>query len=128
MFFAGFFCFKQKTAYEMRISDWSSDVCSSDLIGIGCTLVDPAQQDALPLLRIDEPTLTMNFMVNTSPLAGREGKFVTSRQLRDRLDRELKRSEERRVGKEGVSTCRSRWSPDSINKKRIERKYETAYT
>ncbi len=59
-------------------------------IGIGCTLTDPAQPDALPLLRIDEPTLTMNFMVNTSPLAGREGKFVTSRQLRDRLDRELK--------------------------------------
>lgn len=59
-------------------------------IGIGCTLVDPAKQDALPLLRIDEPTLTMNFMVNTSPLAGREGKYVTSRQLRDRLDRELK--------------------------------------
>ncbi|MBV6273848.1 translational GTPase TypA [Alcaligenaceae bacterium CGII-47] len=59
-------------------------------IGIGCTLVDPLRQDALPLLRIDEPTLTMNFMVNTSPLAGREGKYVTSRQLRDRLDRELK--------------------------------------
>jgi GTP-binding protein len=59
-------------------------------IGIGCTITDPAVQDALPMLRIDEPTLTMNFMVNTSPLAGREGKFVTSRQLRDRLDRELK--------------------------------------
>uniref|UniRef100_UPI003340373A translational GTPase TypA n=1 Tax=Castellaniella defragrans TaxID=75697 RepID=UPI003340373A len=59
-------------------------------IGIGCTLMDPATPEALPLLRIDEPTLTMNFMVNTSPLAGREGKFVTSRQLRDRLDRELK--------------------------------------
>ena len=59
-------------------------------LGIGCTVTDPAHQDALPLLRIDEPTLTMNFMVNTSPLAGREGKFVTSRQLRDRLDRELK--------------------------------------
>lgn len=59
-------------------------------IGIGCTLVDPAVPEALPLLRIDEPTLTMNFMVNTSPLAGREGKFVTSRQLRDRLERELK--------------------------------------
>lgn len=59
-------------------------------IGIGCTLTDPAVQEALPMLRIDEPTLTMNFMVNTSPLAGREGKFVTSRQLRDRLDRELK--------------------------------------
>ncbi len=59
-------------------------------IGIGCTLMDPSMPEALPLLRIDEPTLTMNFMVNTSPLAGREGKFVTSRQLRDRLDRELK--------------------------------------
>lgn len=61
-----------------------------DEIGIGCTIVDPSKQDALPMLRIDEPTLTMNFMVNTSPLAGREGKFVTSRQLRERLDRELK--------------------------------------
>src|SRR5690606_27552543 len=59
-------------------------------IGIGCTLMDPAAPEALPLLRIDEPTLVMNFMVNSSPLAGREGKFVTSRQLRDRLDRELK--------------------------------------
>ncbi|MGA0584382.1 MAG: GTP-binding protein TypA/BipA, partial [Castellaniella sp.] len=59
-------------------------------IGIGCTLMDPAVPEALPMLRIDEPTLTMNFLVNTSPLAGREGKFVTSRQLRDRLDRELK--------------------------------------
>ena len=43
----------------------------------------------LPLLQVDEPTLTMNFCVNASPLAGREGKFVTSRQIRDRLDREL---------------------------------------
>src|SRR5690606_4069024 len=59
-------------------------------IGIGCTITDPTAQEALPLLRIDEPTLTMNFMVNTSPLAGREGKFVTSRQIRDRLQRELK--------------------------------------
>src|SRR5690606_9076530 len=59
-------------------------------LGIGCTVTDPLQPEALPMLRIDEPTLTMNFMVNTSPLAGREGKFVTSRQLRDRLDRELK--------------------------------------
>lgn len=59
-------------------------------IGIGCTLMDPNCMEPLPMLRIDEPTLVMNFMVNTSPLAGREGKFVTSRQLRDRLDRELK--------------------------------------
>jgi GTP-binding protein len=59
-------------------------------VGIGCTITDPEQPEALPLLRIDEPTLTMNFMVNSSPLAGREGKYVTSRQVRERLDRELK--------------------------------------
>jgi GTP-binding protein len=58
-------------------------------IGIGVTLTDPADPQPLPMLSVDEPTLTMNFCVNTSPLAGREGKFVTSRQLRDRLDREL---------------------------------------
>ncbi|NDY83948.1 translational GTPase TypA [Orrella sp. NBD-18] len=59
-------------------------------IAIGTTICAPDQVEGLPLLKIDEPTLTMNFMVNTSPLAGREGKFVTSRQLRERLDRELK--------------------------------------
>ncbi|MBK5105252.1 MAG: translational GTPase TypA, partial [Burkholderiales bacterium] len=59
-------------------------------IGIGSTLCAAEQPDALPLLRVDEPTLTMNFMVNNSPLAGREGKFVTSRQIRERLERELK--------------------------------------
>lgn len=58
-------------------------------VGIGVTLCDPAQPQGLPLLKVDEPTLTMNFLVNTSPLAGREGKFVTSRQLRERLEREL---------------------------------------
>ncbi len=61
-----------------------------DEIGIGSTICQPDTPDALPMLTVDEPTLTMNFMVNNSPLAGREGKFVTSRQLRDRLDRELK--------------------------------------
>ena len=59
-------------------------------IGISTTICSPDKVEGLPLLKIDEPTLTMNFMVNTSPLAGREGKFVTSRQLRERLDRELK--------------------------------------
>ncbi|SDH04794.1 MULTISPECIES: translational GTPase TypA [unclassified Duganella] len=59
-------------------------------IGIGSTVCDPSTPEALPMLTVDEPTLTMNFMVNNSPLAGREGKFVTSRQLRDRLDKELK--------------------------------------
>ena len=57
-------------------------------IGIGITICDPQSPEALPLLRVDEPTLTMNFQVNTSPLAGREGKFVTSRQIRERLYRE----------------------------------------
>ena len=56
---------------------------------IGCTLCDPEQPQPLPLLAVDEPTLTMNFQVNTSPFAGREGKFVTSRQLRERLQREI---------------------------------------
>jgi GTP-binding protein len=59
-------------------------------VSIGTTLCDPEHADALPLLRVDEPTLTMNFLVNASPLAGREGKFVTSRQLRERLERETK--------------------------------------
>ena len=59
-------------------------------LGIGSTVCAVDTPDALPMLTVDEPTLTMNFMVNTSPLAGREGKFVTSRQLRERLERELK--------------------------------------
>ena len=58
-------------------------------IGIGVTLTDMESPLPLPMLTVDEPTLTMNFCVNNSPLAGREGKFVTSRQIRDRLDREL---------------------------------------
>jgi len=58
-------------------------------IGIGVTLTDLERPLPLPMLQVDEPTLTMNFCVNNSPLAGREGKFVTSRQIRDRLDREL---------------------------------------
>jgi len=61
-----------------------------EAINIGTTVTDPATPEALPVPAIDEPTLTMNFMVNTSPLAGREGKFVTSRQIRERLMRELK--------------------------------------
>lgn len=59
-------------------------------LSIGTTITDAAQPEGLPLLKVDEPTLSMNFQVNTSPLAGREGKFVTSRQIRERLERELK--------------------------------------
>ncbi|MDC7715183.1 translational GTPase TypA [Vogesella sp. LYT5W] len=58
-------------------------------IGIGVTICDKDQPVGLPVLGVDEPTLTMDFMVNSSPLAGTEGKFVTSRQIRDRLTKEL---------------------------------------
>ncbi len=58
-------------------------------IGIGVTICDKDNPVGLPMLSVDEPTLTMDFMVNTSPLAGTEGKFVTSRQIRDRLQKEL---------------------------------------
>jgi len=58
-------------------------------IGIGVTIADRENPIGLPLMAVDEPTLTMDFMVNSSPLAGTEGKFVTSRQIRDRLTKEL---------------------------------------
>jgi GTP-binding protein len=58
-------------------------------IGIGVTITERDNPQPLPMLKVDEPTLTMNFQVNTSPLAGTEGKFVTSRQIRDRLSKEL---------------------------------------
>jgi len=60
-----------------------------DEIGIGVTLADVNKPEALPMPKVDEPTLTMNLMVNTSPLCGQEGKFITSRQIRDRLNKEL---------------------------------------
>ncbi|MBU1425519.1 MAG: translational GTPase TypA [Gammaproteobacteria bacterium] len=60
-----------------------------DEIGIGVTICDKDNPVGLPMLLVDEPTLTMDFMVNSSPLAGTEGKFVSSRQIRDRLTKEL---------------------------------------
>ncbi len=60
-----------------------------DEIGIGVTICDRDNPVGLPMLMVDEPTLTMDFMVNGSPLAGTEGKFVSSRQIRDRLTKEL---------------------------------------
>jgi GTP-binding protein len=68
-----------------------------DEVGIGDTLCDLEHPDPLPLLKVDEPTLTMNFLVNASPLAGREGKYVTSRQIRERLERETKSNVAMRV-------------------------------
>jgi GTP-binding protein len=66
-------------------------------VGVGTTLCPPDAPDALPLLKVDEPTLTMNFLVNASPLAGREGKYLTSRQIRERLERETKSNVAMRV-------------------------------
>ncbi|MBP6912726.1 MAG: translational GTPase TypA [Candidatus Pacebacteria bacterium] len=58
-------------------------------VSIGETIVKDATTEPMPAIAIDEPTITLNFLVNDSPFAGREGKFVTSRQIRDRLEREL---------------------------------------
>ena len=56
---------------------------------IGETIVDKVETEALPSIAIDEPTISLNFLVNDSPFAGREGKYVTSRQIRERLEKEL---------------------------------------
>jgi GTP-binding protein len=61
-----------------------------EALDIGSTVCDPQRPEALAPLSVDEPTMTMEFLVNTSPMAGREGKYVTSRQIRERLERELK--------------------------------------
>ncbi|MFY9327805.1 MAG: translational GTPase TypA [Georgfuchsia sp.] len=64
-------------------------VAGIEQVGIGITICDPAAPIGMPPLVVDEPTLTMNFQVNTSPMAGKEGKYVTSRQIRERLQKEL---------------------------------------
>lgn len=66
-------------------------------LNIGETLCDPEHVEALPFVKIDEPTVSMNFMVNNSPFAGREGKFVTSRNVRDRLFKEIETNVSMRV-------------------------------
>ena len=71
---------------------------------IGETIADAANPEALPFVEIDEPTLNMNFMVNDSPFAGKEGEFVTSRHLRDRLMKELETNVSLRV-KEITPDC-----------------------
>ena len=82
-------------------------------ISVGETVVDPAHPEALPLLRIDEPTLQMTFRINDSPFAGREGKFVTARQIQDRLNRELHTDVSLRVAEtDEAGVC---WSQDVVN-------------
>ncbi|MBJ9710719.1 translational GTPase TypA [Burkholderia gladioli pv. alliicola] len=73
-------------------------------VGIGATICAVDTPEALPMITVDEPTLTMNFLVNSSPLAGREGKFVTSRQIRDRLMKELNHNVALRVRDTGDET------------------------
>lgn len=72
-------------------------------VNIGVTLCDPECLEGMTPIAVDEPTLTMNFMVNSSPLAGREGKFVTSRQIRERLEKELLKNVALRVNFTGDS-------------------------
>jgi GTP-binding protein len=71
--------------------------CGIEKLQISETLCDPAKIEALPALSIDEPTVSMTFQVNNSPFAGREGKFVTSRQIRERLEKELQHNVALRV-------------------------------
>src|SRR3546814_17586775 len=114
-----FFCFKQKTAYEMRISDWSSDVCSSDLVCV-VLLGRGGIED-----RRMQPGLETSDQL---PCRERVLSDVRDRYIvRER--RGHRRSEERRVGKECVSTCRSRWSPYHSNKKIQDntRKYQSIF-
>src|SRR5258706_2723367 len=66
-------------------------------VSMGTTLGGLGHPGALPVTKGDEPTLTMNFLVNASPLAGKEGKYVTSRQIRERLERETKSNVAMRV-------------------------------
>ncbi len=76
---------------EVDSAEAGDIVCISgiDALQISDTLCDPANVEALPALEVDEPTISMTFQVNTSPFAGREGKYVTSRNIKERLDREL---------------------------------------
>src|SRR3546814_14624501 len=129
-----FFCFKQKTAYEMRISDWSSDVCSSDLVFAGPIAFLKSAPDLkfLPDMAVNEVAFAgrsnvgksslLNALTNRNGLArtsntpGRTKElnfFDVGDPLRFRLVDMPGSSEERRVGQDGVSTGRARWAPST---------------
>lgn len=84
----GYAGLERKDVAEARAGDIVS-ITGIDELAISDTLCDPSAVEALPALTVDEPTVSMTFQVNTSPFAGRDGKFLTSRQIRARLDKEL---------------------------------------
>src|SRR3546814_16790934 len=116
MIFCYFFFFKQKTSYEMRISDWSSDVCSSDL-----ALLKRLNVERPRIGIVVEPTARfLDQRLIDARRSVRLGKALIARhEAQLQLLSLLVRSEERRVGKECVSTCRYRWSLDHIKKNKI---------
>ncbi|MBQ3225722.1 MAG: translational GTPase TypA [Clostridia bacterium] len=84
------------------------DICSISGLGdvnIGETICDPTHIDPLPVIEVDEPTISMNFLVNNSPFAGQEGDFVTSRHLRERLFRELETNVSLKVEETDSADC-----------------------
>src|SRR3546814_16343982 len=144
-----FFFFKQKTAYEMRISDWSSDVCSSDLTGTTLARVGGfrseererlARRDAVndyciaprdcaarsprgPDHRLQD--LNRTVLLAARSLDSRTRKLFAQYRRREGLFCQPRRSEERRVGKEWVSTCRSRGSQYNKKKKKEKKNNES---
>jgi GTP-binding protein len=90
-----------KTEIETASAGDIIAISGLEQLDISDTLCDPAQVEALPALSVDEPTVSMTFQVNNSPLCGQEGKYVTSRQISDRLDRELKHNVALRVENTG---------------------------
>ena len=94
---------KREEVEEAGLGDIIAVSCVLDA-NIGETIADAQNPEALPFIKIDEPTLSMNFMVNDSPFAGKEGEFVTSRHLRDRLMKELETNVSLRV-KEITPDC-----------------------
>jgi len=95
---------KREEAEEAMLGDIVAVAGIPD-INIGETIADSSNPEALPFIDIDEPTLSMNFMVNNSPFAGREGDFVTSRHIRDRLTKELETNVSLRVEETDSADC-----------------------
>src|SRR3546814_10622014 len=109
-----FFFSKQKTAYEMSISDWSSDVCSSDLMkaAAGSRLDQALAGEHMQRIPHRRHAACQQLCQHRRVEAISRPKLMRHDPLLDRVIDAFGRSEERRVGTECVSTCRSRWSPD----------------